>query len=203
MTFSKTLPAQLMLIGLCTILGATPTVAQENFTRGDVNCDGVIDTADVSKLSAHLFQSLPLPCEDAGDFDDDGWLMIFDMTALTSFVTMGGAAPPPPYPDCGPDPTADALGCGTNCCGGGGACPISMPGDCNEDEVINSGDVIAMVNYVFKAGLAPLPCEATGDANCSGQVTSADIIWMVGYVFKSQEPPCDICTMIPDPWSCP
>ena len=62
---------------------------------------------------------------------------------------------------------------------------------------------IYLVNFTFKGGSAPLPCEASGDVNCSGSVTSADIIYMVQHVFKSGPAPCDICTLIPETWTCP
>jgi len=80
---------------------------------------------------------------------------------------------------------------------------IDNTGDVNVDGVITSADIIALVNYVFKGGPAPLPCEASGDVNCNGSVTSADIIYLVGYVFKGGAAPCDVCSMIPGTWTCP
>lgn len=87
--------------------------------------------------------------------------------------------------------------------GAKGACPITKSGDINMNGTVTSADIIALVNYVFKGGAAPLPCPAAGDVNCSGTVTSADIIALVNYVFKAGAPPCDICTIIPSLWSCP
>lgn len=82
-------------------------------------------------------------------------------------------------------------------------CPIGATGDANEDATITSADIIYLVNYVFKGGATPIPCEAVGDVNCDGSVTSADIIYLVNYVFKGGAPPCDVCTLIPGTWSCP
>ena len=83
------------------------------------------------------------------------------------------------------------------------ACPVSLTGDVNESGDLTSADIIAMVNYVFKGGAAPQPCEAAADVNGSGSVTSADIIFMVGHVFKGGAAPQDVCTLIPGTWSCP
>lgn len=73
------------------------------------------------------------------------------------------------------------------------ACAIVVDGDVNASGTITSADIIAMVNYVFKGGAAPLPCAANGDVNCNGSVTSADVIALVNFVFKGGAKPCDIC----------
>jgi len=75
-----------------------------------------------------------------------------------------------------------------------GACPITLTGDVNLNGSINSADIIALVNYVFKLGAPPDPCPAAGDVNCNGAVTSSDIIALVSFVFKGGPPPCDGCT---------
>jgi hypothetical protein len=73
------------------------------------------------------------------------------------------------------------------------ACASVMDGDVNASNTITSSDIIALVNFVFKGGAAPLPCVANGDVNCSGTVTSSDVISLVNFVFKGGAPPCDIC----------
>lgn len=82
-------------------------------------------------------------------------------------------------------------------------CPLTVSGDVNEDLAVNAADIIEIVVYVFKGGPAPRPCEAAGDTDCSGTVTAADIIALVDYVFKGGTPPCNVCSVIPDIWSCP
>ena len=59
------------------------------------------------------------------------------------------------------------------------------------------------VNFVFKSGAEPQPCMAASDTNCDGTANSADIIKLVNYVFKSQDPPCDVCSLVPGSWACP
>jgi len=82
-------------------------------------------------------------------------------------------------------------------------CLVDITGDVNVTGALTSADIIAMVNYVFKGGALPEPCEAAGDVNCSGAVTSADIIYMVNHVFKGQVAPCDVCDSVPGTWACP
>ena len=85
----------------------------------------------------------------------------------------------------------------------GGGCLVIQTGDVNSSGTLTSADIIYLVNFVFKSGADPLPCEAAGDVNCSGTITSADIIYLVNYVFKSGAAPCDVCTIVPGLWSCP
>jgi hypothetical protein len=62
-------------------------------------------------------------------------------------------------------------------------------GDLNLDGQINTFDVILLVNYVFKAGAAPVPLSS-GDVGCDGTITASDIILLARYVFLSGQPPC-------------
>jgi hypothetical protein len=63
-------------------------------------------------------------------------------------------------------------------------------GDCNNDGVINSADVVYLINYLFKGGPAPQPLEA-GDVNSDGIINSADVVYLINYLFKGGTPPCD------------
>jgi hypothetical protein len=68
--------------------------------------------------------------------------------------------------------------------------PSCVRGDINKDDAVTAGDIISLVNYVFKGGSAP-PCSGTaGDVDCSGSITAADIIYLVNYVFKLGPIPC-------------
>ena len=70
-------------------------------------------------------------------------------------------------------------------------CPIAVPGDVDASGAPTAGDIVLMVNFVFKGGPFP-PLMAAGDVNCSGTFTSADIIVLVVHVFKGG-PLCDLC----------
>jgi hypothetical protein len=66
---------------------------------------------------------------------------------------------------------------------------VYLCGDSNGDNVINLGDAVFIISYVFKSGPAPEPLPA-GDANCDGEVNVADGVYVINYVFKSGPPPC-------------
>ncbi len=77
------------------------------FIRGDVNEDGAVELSDV----VDCYNNPSFSCDDAADVNDDGVLNSTDCDYLLAYLAGGGPPPPPPFPDCGPDPTADGLGC--------------------------------------------------------------------------------------------
>ncbi len=90
--------------------GAIEIIALE-FVRGDCDGDGVIDLADPIYNLAYLFQEGRSLCLDAQDTNDDGTVNIADPVYNINYQFAMGPPPPVPFPDCGLDPTADALGC--------------------------------------------------------------------------------------------
>jgi hypothetical protein len=62
-------------------------------------------------------------------------------------------------------------------------------GDCNGDRVINSSDIVHLINYLFISGPAPVPL-AVGDVNCDGVVNSSDVVYLINYLFISGPAPC-------------
>jgi hypothetical protein len=62
-------------------------------------------------------------------------------------------------------------------------------GDANEDKVIDAGDVVYLINYLFKSGPAPVPLEA-GDVNSDGGVDVGDVVYLINYLFRSGPAPC-------------
>jgi hypothetical protein len=80
---------------------------EQQFIRGDVNADGVVNEDDVDFCS----QGGPFPCLDAADVNDDGYWDITDCTYLHGYLYSSGPPPSAPFPNCGPDPTQDGLGC--------------------------------------------------------------------------------------------
>jgi hypothetical protein len=64
-----------------------------------------------------------------------------------------------------------------------------MSGDANNDAVVNVGDAIYIINYVFKGGPAPVS-RKEADCNCDAAVNIGDAIMIVNYVFKGGPPPC-------------
>ncbi|MGB2988465.1 MAG: agmatine deiminase family protein [Candidatus Zixiibacteriota bacterium] len=64
-------------------------------------------------------------------------------------------------------------------------------GDANRDEVINVGDVVYLVSYLYKGGAEPLPSES-GDCDRSENVDVGDVVYLINYLYKGGSPPCDI-----------
>jgi hypothetical protein len=67
---------------------------------------------------------------------------------------------------------------------------ISPPqvGDLNADGQIEIGDVVYLINYLFREGPAPL-FPQVGDADCDGDVTVDDVVYRINYLFKNGPPP--------------
>jgi len=62
-------------------------------------------------------------------------------------------------------------------------------GDANGDGVVNVGDAVYVINYIFKSGNAPDPIGA-GDANCDDVVNVGDAVHVINYIFKGGLAPC-------------
>ncbi|HVP36400.1 MAG TPA: dockerin type I domain-containing protein [Terriglobales bacterium] len=61
-------------------------------------------------------------------------------------------------------------------------------GDLNLDGRVDTGDVIYVLNYLFKNGWGILPAW-TGDVNADGRTTVTDVIYLVNYLFKGGPDP--------------
>jgi M6 family metalloprotease-like protein len=61
-------------------------------------------------------------------------------------------------------------------------------GDANGDGAVDVGDVVYLVNYLYRSGPAPDPIEA-GDANCDGHVDVGDVVFLVNYLYRGGDPP--------------
>lgn len=61
-------------------------------------------------------------------------------------------------------------------------------GDANLDGTIDLGDVVYLVNYLYKGGSAPDPLTV-GDCNCDETVELGDVIHLINYLFKDGPPP--------------
>ncbi len=66
-----------------------------------------------------------------------------------------------------------------------------VSGDANLDGMVNVGDAVFIVSYVFKGGQAPRILE-TADANCNDEVNIGDVVRLVNYVFRGGAEPCHI-----------
>jgi hypothetical protein len=61
-------------------------------------------------------------------------------------------------------------------------------GDANGDGIVNVGDIVYLVSYLYKGGPEPTPEEA-GDVNRDGIINVGDIVYLVSYLYKGGPPP--------------
>jgi hypothetical protein len=110
----------LILVGAS---AAAVPVPAADFIRGDSNGDGSVSVSDGYMIVAHLFWGAVAPeCDAATDFDDDGGVDLTDSVRLLNHVIFGLAPPSSPFPEPGPDPTADLP-----CAAYGGGTPFDDP----------------------------------------------------------------------------
>lgn len=98
-------------------MGALGPAEGEYFRRGDVDASSTSNLADAVLLLSMLFipGATPIYCDDAGDADDSGSINLTDPVNILSALFVTGAPLPPPFSECGADPTADSLGCQLSC----------------------------------------------------------------------------------------
>jgi hypothetical protein len=63
-----------------------------------------------------------------------------------------------------------------------------VTGDANANGAVEPGDVVYLINYLFKNGSPPSPYEA-GDCNCDGEVGPGDVVYLLNYLFRGWPPP--------------
>jgi len=68
-------------------------------------------------------------------------------------------------------------------------------GDANGDGQIGVGDIVYLINYVFRDGPAPNP-YCSGDANGDADANAADAVFLVSYVFRDGNPPVEPCCIV-------
>jgi len=92
----------------CLFTSPIYVVEAPTFVRSDVNADGNTNVTDVTYLVNHLFPP-SFACQDAADCNDDGALNVSDAVYLLNHLFPPSF--PAPFPNCGIDPTDDALEC--------------------------------------------------------------------------------------------
>ncbi len=66
------------------------------------------------------------------------------------------------------------------------------PGDCNSNIVVEAGDIVYLINYLFQHGSPPDPF-CVGDVNGSGTIEVGDISTLISYLYRGGSPPLDGC----------
>jgi hypothetical protein len=61
-------------------------------------------------------------------------------------------------------------------------------GDVTGDDIINVGDVVFLISYLYRGGAAPSPIEV-GDVNCDGIVNVGDVVFLITYLYRGGPSP--------------
>lgn len=70
--------------------------------------------------------------------------------------------------------------------------PVYLCGDADNDEVVNIGDAVYLINYIFKSGPSPDPV-CLGDPNDDGSVNIGDAVYLIAYIFTGGPAPVASC----------
>jgi hypothetical protein len=73
-----------------------------------------------------------------------------------------------------------------------GAPPV-ICGDVNNDGIVNVGDIVYLVTYLYRAGPAPIPQSCVGDVNNDDIVNVGDIVYLVTYLYRAGPAPDPNC----------
>ncbi len=66
-------------------------------------------------------------------------------------------------------------------------------GDANDDGLVDLGDAVRLLNYLFKNGPAPVPHTCAGDTNNDDLIDLGDAVGLLNYLFKGGLPPDPDC----------
>jgi hypothetical protein len=143
---------------------------EPSYKRGDVNCDGCVNSSDALLLREHLFRNADLPCDchDARDANGDGEVTTADVVFLLEFCENDGPRPPSPGPFVCGNPNPDDMNCAAYpraACRTG--CVNQLPGDCNQDSRLDLSDGLCVLNYLFSDRVARLPCGSGHHSHAS------------------------------------
>ena len=62
-------------------------------------------------------------------------------------------------------------------------------GDVNHDLLVDIGDAVYLISYLYSNGPAPSPW-ASGDVNCDGIIDLSDVVRLINYLYKNGPPLC-------------
>ena len=62
-------------------------------------------------------------------------------------------------------------------------------GDAKSNGIVDVGELVYLVNYLYRGGLAPEPVAA-GDVTCNQVVDVGDVVYLVNYLYRNGDPPC-------------
>jgi hypothetical protein len=79
-------------------------------------------------------------------------------------------------------------------------------GDVNSSDTldwptIDVSDLVYLINYLYKDGVAPQPYADQGDVNADRTVDLGDVVYLIRYAYRGGPPPIDYVRFIPSMWS--
>jgi protein involved in polysaccharide export with SLBB domain len=70
---------------------------------------------------------------------------------------------------------------------------VSHCGDVNNDGVVAVGDVVYLINYLYRGGPAPFPDICSGDCNGDTIVNVGDVVSLINYLYRGGSAPGGCC----------
>jgi hypothetical protein len=67
-------------------------------------------------------------------------------------------------------------------------CAVLTCGDVNGNKAVEMGDVVYIINYLFKGGPPPSPLQSA-DVNADGDVDLGDLVYLIVYLYRGGQPP--------------
>ena len=64
----------------------------------------------------------------------------------------------------------------------------SVPGDASNDSLVNGGDIVFLLNYLYRNGPEPCVMEAA-DPNADCQVNGTDVVYLLNFLYRGGLPP--------------
>ncbi|MGB2980097.1 MAG: FlgD immunoglobulin-like domain containing protein [Candidatus Zixiibacteriota bacterium] len=77
------------------------------------------------------------------------------------------------------------------------SCLPTTRGDVNQDCVVDIGDVVFLISYLFRGGPPPDPL-VIGDVNRDDVIDVGDVVYLVSYLYKGGPPPVCGCASHPE-----
>ena len=145
------------------------------------------DTTDILWESVSFTHDVKIEYSTDGG---SGWVILIDSVANTGTYTL--EVPATPSDSCLVRISDATDGVPSAVSDGFFAITNYVPGDVNGDKVVDVGDVVYLINYLFKSGPVPNPMAA-GDVNGDCVVDVGDVVYLINYLFKGGSPPMPGC----------
>jgi hypothetical protein len=67
--------------------------------------------------------------------------------------------------------------------------PFILCADVNNSGVVDAGDIVYLIEYLYRNGPEPVGPKARGDVNHGGVIEAGDIVLLISYLYRSGPPP--------------